>query len=98
MAKGRSVPVRRRSSPLLLFGGAGGCQVLATGDRNSASFDFFAADLDSGVSSPLGTVPRGASEEESAAFYAPYMTAVAADGEAVLRLGYQVTGKWVCPV
>ena len=66
-----------------------GKMFMATGSRSSTSFAFFTVNLETAEATKVGTVPRGSSESASAAFYAPYMSEVSADGASVLRLGYQ---------
>ena len=63
--------------------------VLAVGNRTGSSVAFFSVDLDSAKAVSLGSVARGASENDSAAFYAGYVTEVNAAKSSVYRLGYK---------
>ena len=66
--------------------------LISVGDKAGRSFRFFWVDPASGEATAAGSVDRGASEATSDAFYAPYITATAMGGDAVLRLGFkQVT-------
>lgn len=63
--------------------------VLAVGSRNDSSVAFFSVDLDSAKALALGSVSRGASESDSAAYYAGYITEVNSAKSSVYRLGYK---------
>ena len=64
--------------------------VMATGVRTDTAFSYYAVNVTTGGATPLATVARGASENGSAAYYAPYITAVDADPSRLFRLGFQV--------
>jgi hypothetical protein len=68
--------------------------VMATGTRDSAAFTFYTVALDTAEATMMAAVPRG-STEAYPGFYSPYMSAVAANGTSVFRLGYKevVTGE-----
>ena len=63
--------------------------VMSTGARDALSFSFWRVNLDTAAATLLGIVDRGASETASPAYYAPYITAMDANGTSAYRLGFQ---------
>ena len=71
--------------------------MVATGEREDTNFPFYYLDLGTAASSTAGVIDRGASEDSSAAYYAPYITGVSADGGSVLRLGFEAVTQGTGP-
>jgi len=74
-----------------------GDMVMAVGSRSDATTKFYRVNLDTAEATLMASLPRGASEGDSASYYAPYMSAVGSDITQVLRLGYKQVTKGIGP-